>query len=481
MNPVVVSSPSSHNRLHQCSLDLRAGNFVFSDSDSGVSVSVFDRGYNKILHLQFNGVLDQQRVKMFKAVLNFDPSTKEAPPPHTSMPEEFLRVVFSTLSTLDILVNGERFLYSSKSLDALAAKYADAISTSAVNKSSSALRVIKLGSSVGPASFQPVSFEELAISLEQLGLNDKPIWIDFNATDMATREDGLARIAFALGIEPTNIAVCASEDPSRVSRRRSDGWWHFCSMAVDKGSESSAQGALLSSTIMHAFVRNQVLVTIHRGEHYSVERIMADMLQGGFCANGEPGKSGNPIGPGYLYSVILASMAHRAEDLTRRVVEDASRRLEDRSIIGSQEQQALAGRVSSAVNVLQQFCDSFDNDVAEMKTAASLGNQYGFDTTYLSKHAGLVQNIGKWMRSINTTVDSFYRQWQTAMDLVQNKSAVLLTRLLGALGTPAAVNSLAELPITSVKGASVAAISAAVGLIIVTLKPRLYGKKIQLG
>jgi hypothetical protein len=420
---------------------------------------------------------------MFRAVLALNPKTKEPPPPQQPMPPDFLKLVLNTLSTVSVHINGTEIVCTEGKIQEIAEAYQSKLSSSAQVKQASPLRVVRLGTKGAPAETQPVSLDSLAQNLKQLDLCTQPIWIDFNAAEPSVREDGLMRIAMALGIDLTNIAVCASEDPSRVSRRRSDSWWHFCSMAVDVGEDTGSinRGSLLSSSILHAFVKGSILVTIHRGDEYAVERIMADMLQGGFCAQGEPGGTGKAIGSGYLYSVILASMAHRAEELARRVVEDASRKLDDRSVIGSEEQQALAGRISIAINTLQQFCDSYDNDVAEMQTATTLGSEYGFNSTYLAKHSSLVQNIGKWMRSIGGTVDNFYRQWQTAMDLVQNKSAVQLTRLLGALGTPAAVSSLADLPLTSIKGASVAAISAIVGIVIVTLKPRLYGKKIQLG
>ena len=157
--------------------------------------------------------------------------------------------------------------------------------------------------------------------------------------------------------------------------------------------------------------------------------------------------------------MILASSAHRANDLIRKVIEDASKKLEGCEQIGAKAQQVLATKISHALNLVDQFRISFKNDNSEMLSAANT-EKHRFSRSYLERNSALISDIDSWISIVRDKVDNFYREWTTAMDLVQNKAQVILTRLLGALGVPAAITSLADVDLTSLKGGIVGGLSA---------------------
>lgn len=478
MTPYLNPAASNQINLNK----LRPGNFVFIDSGTDITVNVFDRSGAKIYSLGFSGVSDPQRSAMFQAIMNLNSKTRELTPPQLPLAKEFLGVVISTLANGQFLVDGKSLSSSQEIISELCSAYDRKLSSSLIRREASPLRVVELGSSQKQAKLAPVSLGSLSQSLRQLNLVDKPIWVDFDtAVHSNNSMDGLLRIANALGIDANNIAVVLAETPSIVSRRKDDSWWHFCSLGVETAEVGLSDKELLRTTTLHTFIKGQAILTVHEGKHYAIERVMTDMLQGGFCANGDQSNNGRSVGTGHLFSVILASVTHRASDIVRGTVETAVNELNGQTVLGSTKQQILAVRIGQAVGVLQRFWNSLEIDIRELETAATLGDQYGVNPTYLSKLPALATNIERSFNSINGAVERFHSNWQTAIDLVNSRQGLNLTRLFGILGAPAAATTLLDLQINTPKGVAAAVLTAVVTLIMLSRKPKHAGKRIQLG
>ncbi len=490
-SPSFGTTPTSSSNNFSERINIRFGNVVIAEQSGEINIRVFDLRSREILKGTATNLCPGVRTALLDAVAVFTKNAGGVVGPAETLPRGLIQELFLILSrksTLEVRSNEPSF-NSNTAISSLGAFYANTISQSAIAHAQANLRVVALGNATSSAIALELDLRgNIHGQLSNYSSTDRPLWVDLNLSGLADQSEALLKLSTAFEIDITNLLATTESDPSRVSRLRSDGWWHFCSVVLARG-DASLEGrpddegkGLITPKILHSFIKGRYLITVHSGDLEPINRVMADMLTGGLLSSVwvEPSKGPEPVGEGHVLSLILASSAHRANDLIRKVIEDASKKLEGCEQIGAKAQQVLATKISHALNLVDQFRISFKNDNSEMLSAANT-EKHRFSRSYLERNSALISDIDSWISIVRDKVDNFYRVWTTAMDLVQNKAQVILTRLLGALGVPAAITSLADVDLTSLKGGIVGGLSAVLALYLISLRPTLHGKRIQLG